>query len=178
MLLYQNEFSIIDQGDDRCDEDFDRPNIIDNLPTDDFLNDLIFRINANESQMELEIANYVCQANLDKTKTNRLLTLLMHIHDQEMSPPASCAALWSRLDIKFKYRKIEYCTNCMSELNGSSCPCSNAHKQIPSQLIVFPVADEITRVIRNNYCTMSRYKLKGDGTRNDIVHGKLCLFYF
>ncbi|CAF1391371.1 unnamed protein product [Adineta ricciae] len=145
------------EGDDGCEDDFDRPDITDNLPADDFLNDLIFQRHTNESQMELEIANYVCQANLDKTKTNRLLTLLMHIHDQEMPPPASCAGLWNRLDIKFK----------------SSCCCNNVHKQIPSELIVFSVADEITRVIRNNYYAMSRYKLKGDGTRHDIVHGEI-----
>ncbi|CAF4333610.1 unnamed protein product, partial [Didymodactylos carnosus] len=56
---------------------------------DDFIVDSLFDINDTESKIELEIAKYICQANLDKTKTNQLLTLLNHVHDQRQLPPSS-----------------------------------------------------------------------------------------
>ncbi|CAF1380747.1 unnamed protein product, partial [Didymodactylos carnosus] len=60
---------------------------------------------------KLEIAKYICQANLDKTKTNQLLTLLNLVHDQRQLPPSSSIDLWDKLNIKFEYTKIEYCTS-------------------------------------------------------------------
>ncbi|CAF1936031.1 unnamed protein product [Rotaria magnacalcarata] len=62
--------------------------------------------------LELAIAEYVTHANLDKLKTNDLINLLNLVHDQEKSPPASSLILWNRLNIKFNYYTIEYCTSC------------------------------------------------------------------
>ncbi|CAF1474264.1 unnamed protein product, partial [Didymodactylos carnosus] len=128
---------------------------------------------------KLEIAKYICQANLDKTKTNQLLTLLNLVHDQRQLPPSSSIDLWDKLNIKFEYTKIEYCTSCTLEINESSCLCNSTNKPISSELIIFPTVKEIERIVNNNYDLMLNSKLQKDNNLDDIVMGILhcCLFF-
>ncbi|CAF1139045.1 unnamed protein product, partial [Didymodactylos carnosus] len=139
----------------------------------DFIVDSMFDIHDTEPKIELEIAKYICQANLDKTKTNHLLTLLNHVHDQRQLPPSSSIDLWDKLNIKFEYTKIEYCTSCTLEINGSSCLCNSTNKQISSELIIFPTVKEIERIVNNNYDLMLNYKLQKDDNLDDIVLARI-----
>jgi hypothetical protein len=145
---------------------------------DDFIIDASFDTDETEPQIELEIAKYICDANLDKSKTNQLLTLLNHVHDQCASPPSSSSTLWGKLNIKFQYIKIQYCTNCMSELTQPTCPCKPINKLIPSELIIFPIVQEIARVVNNNYDLIQKYKLEKHDNEDDIVSGMLHCFNF
>ncbi|CAF3220632.1 unnamed protein product, partial [Rotaria sp. Silwood2] len=64
-----------------------------------------------EPTIELEITKYICEANLDKSKTKNLLLLLQHLHDHQIPPPPSTKSLWNKLNIKFEYLTIGYCTH-------------------------------------------------------------------
>jgi hypothetical protein len=152
---------------------------LDNFRHDDFISNAMFDPADIEPPIELDIAKYICEANLDKFKTNQLLTLLEHVHDQHTPPPSSSITLWNKLNIKFEYTKIQYCTNCMSELIQSTCSCNSINKMIPSELIIFPVVKEISRVVNNNYNSILKYKLEKHHYKDDIVMGMLhfCCFY-
>lgn len=108
--------------------------------------------------IELAIAEYITKANLDKSKTSELIQLLNYIHSSEKPPPLSTNTLWSRLNIQFNYHLIQYCTNCMSKLTDQSVCCNKSRNRISSELIVFPIGEEIKCVVINNYGIMSYYK--------------------
>ncbi|CAF3349360.1 unnamed protein product [Rotaria sp. Silwood2] len=133
-----------DDGQNIQDDDDDVRNIQD----DDLMINAQFDLNGTEPTIELHIAKYICKANLDKTKTNQLLSLLSHVHNQDQLPPSSSNKLWKKLNIKLDYVKIQYCTNCMRELvPGSSCGCSKLQQPVVSELIIFSAAHEISRVL-------------------------------
>ena len=139
------------------------------------INSLLDRY-ASKPTIDLQIAKYVCQANLDKTKTNELLSLLSNVHNQDEPSPPSSISLWNKLNIKFDYVRIEYCTNCMVELvPGSSCSCSKRYQPILSELIIFSVVNEISRVVKKNYDLILKYKAEKNNLQDDIVHGILQL---
>ncbi|CAF3129620.1 unnamed protein product [Rotaria sp. Silwood2] len=64
-----------DDGQNIQDDDDDVRNIQD----DDLMINAQFDLNGTEPTIELHIAKYICKANLDKTKTNQLLSLLSHV---------------------------------------------------------------------------------------------------
>ncbi|CAF3339169.1 unnamed protein product [Rotaria sp. Silwood2] len=76
-------------------------------------------------------------------KSNKLLKLLNHVYDYKNSPPSSMKNLFDKLNIRFEYLTVQYCTNCLSELHESSCSCNINNKQLPSELIIFPIEKEI-----------------------------------
>ena len=104
-------------------------------------------INAKSSAME--IARHICESNLNKLSSKKLINLLNYVHLQQEPPPQSLAALWTKLNIQFNYRIIKYCTNCIVEI--TQCDCNRMNDFIHSELILFPINDEIARVVRNNY---------------------------
>jgi hypothetical protein len=69
----------------------------------------------------------------------------------------------------------------MSELinSTSTCSCNSANKLIQSELIIFPIVQEIARVVNNNYNLIRKYKLEKHDSEDDIVSGMLhcCCFY-
>jgi hypothetical protein len=125
-----------------------------------------------ESTINLEIAKYICKANLDKAKTSELLSLLKHVHNHNEGPPSSNTELWRKLNVQFDYVRLEYCTNCMMELiNGSVCLCNKNHGQPPTELIVFSIVNEITRVVKNNYHLILKYRSEKNNVQDDIIQG-------
>lgn len=140
-------------------------------------NDRILEFMNEPLDLELAIAEYVTHANLDKLKTNDLISLLNMVHDQEKSPPASSLILWNRLNIKFNYYTIEYCTSCMFKRLQCSCSFKEKNKLIPSELIVFPIREEIARVIKTNYSIIMDYKSKNN-CYDDIIHGIVPYSFF
>ncbi|CAF1150085.1 unnamed protein product [Rotaria sordida] len=100
-----NDFYLIDIGNDTIDnefEDFNDDNNWENNQSDDVIIDPIFESVNNETEIELEIGKYICQSNLDKINTNRLLNLLNQVHDRQTSPPLSIISLWNKLNYKLK----------------------------------------------------------------------------
>ncbi|CAM4829895.1 unnamed protein product, partial [Rotaria magnacalcarata] len=170
---YPIDNDIVDAEIDDAFEDINDDDNLESTPTRDFIIDPILELLNDETQIELLIAEYICEANLDKLKSNELLTLLTKLHDQQKTPPLSITSLWKKLDVKFNYLKIKYCSNCTRELSESICVCKSINKLIPSELILFPIGQEITRVIKNNYQLILQYKLKTFDSDNDIVKGEV-----
>ncbi|CAF3094922.1 unnamed protein product, partial [Rotaria sp. Silwood2] len=110
---------------------------------EELVHDAIFDFADAETEIALEIGKYIREANLDKTKSNKLLKLLNHVYDHNNSPPSSMKKLFHKLNITFDYLTVQYCTNCLSELHESSCSCNINNKQLPSELILFPIEKEI-----------------------------------
>ncbi|CAF5062652.1 unnamed protein product, partial [Rotaria sp. Silwood1] len=138
---------------------------------DDLMIDALLDWNESEPTIELHIAKYICEANLDKTKTNELLSLVNHVNNQDELPPTSNVKLWNKLNIKFDYVKIQYCTNCMIELvPGCSCSCNKRQQPVLSELIIFSVANEISRVVKNNYDLILKYREEKDNLQDDVIH--------
>ncbi|CAF4466076.1 unnamed protein product [Rotaria sp. Silwood2] len=110
---------------------------------EELVHDAIFDFADAETEIALEIGKYIREANLDKTKSNKLLKLLNHVYDHKNSPPLSMKKLFHKLNITFDYLTVQYCTNCLSELHESSCSCNINNKQLSSELILFPIEKEI-----------------------------------
>lgn len=138
---------------------------------DDLINDALFNSANSDTDIAIKIGKYTCEANLDKQRTEKLLKLLELIHNHENSPPTSMTKLLEKLDIKFEYVTVRYCTNCMIELD--ECTCGSRNKYVPSELITFPIAKEISRVVTNNYNLIKKYKLEKDFHQDDIIMGML-----
>ncbi|CAM4965137.1 unnamed protein product [Rotaria socialis] len=166
----------IEYGNVDRDDEFEDFNNDDNLETTLTLDSIIapiLELVDDEAQIQLLVAEYICQANLDKLKTNKLLTLLTKLHDQYIAPPSSMNSLWKKLGVKFNYLTIRYCSNCGSELIESMCHCKSVNKLISSELIIFPIGQEITRVITNNYHMILQNKLTKFDNDNDVVRGEI-----
>ena len=134
---------------------------------DDINSDVSHKLDDEETYIHLEIAKYICRLNLDKFKTNQLLSLLNQVHDQPIQSPLSSISLWKNLNIEFKYTTFTYCPNCIFEL--TECSCSTTTRLIPSKLIVFTLSEEITRVVKSNYDMILKYKHKHHENQDDIV---------
>ncbi|CAM4834770.1 unnamed protein product [Rotaria magnacalcarata] len=165
------EYGNVDRDDEF--EDFNNDDNLETTSTFDSIIAPILELVDDEAQIQLLVAEYICQANLDKLKTNKLLTLLTKLHDQHMAPPLSMNSLWKKLGVKFNYLTIRYCSNCGSELIESMCHCKSVNKLISSELIIFPIGQEITRVITNNYHMILQNKLTKFDNDNDVVRGEI-----
>ena len=53
----------------------------------------------------------------------------------------------------------------------TECSCGTTTRLIPSELIIFPLEEEITRVVRSNYDMILKYKHKHYENKDDIVQG-------
>ena len=124
-------------------------------------------INARSSAME--IARHICESNLNKLSSKKLINLLNYLHLQQEPPPQSLAALWTKLNIQFNYRIIKYCTNCIVEI--TRCDCNRMNDFIHSELILFPINEEIARVVRNNYDDIFKCKLQQHSKEEDVING-------
>ncbi|CAF3897334.1 unnamed protein product [Rotaria sp. Silwood1] len=123
-------------------EDVQDDNDFDNCQIDNVINDESIDIEMN---MNVKIATFICSSQLDKSNANQLIKLLNHVHDQETPPPLSLVSLWNQLKVKFNYTTKKYCSNCMLEL--IKCTCNNTNCVLNSELIIFSITEEITRVV-------------------------------
>ncbi|CAF2970318.1 unnamed protein product [Rotaria sp. Silwood2] len=120
-----------------------------------------------EMNMNVKVATFICSSQLDKSNANQLIKLLNHVHDQETPPPLSLVSLWNQLKVKFNYTTKKYCSHCMLEL--IKCTCNNTNRVLNSELIVFSITEEITRVVKNNYDLIMKYRLEKQKNKDDIV---------
>ncbi|CAF3960080.1 unnamed protein product [Rotaria sp. Silwood2] len=124
-----------------------------------------------EMNMNVKVATFICSSQLDKSNANQLIKLLNHVHDQETPPPLSLVSLWNQLKVKFNYTTKKYCSHCMLEL--IKCTCNNTNRVLNSELIVFSITEEITRVVKNNYDLIMKYRLEKQKNKDDIVQGEI-----
>ncbi|CAF3972437.1 unnamed protein product [Rotaria sp. Silwood1] len=152
-------------------EDVQDDNDFDNCQIDNVINDESIDIEMN---MNVKIATFICSSQLDKSNANQLIKLLNHVHDQETPPPLSLVSLWNQLKVKFNYTTKKYCSNCMLEL--IKCTCNNTNCVLNSELIIFSITEEITRVVKNNYDLILKYRLEQHKNKDDIVQGTFHCF--
>ena len=75
--------------------------------------------------------------------------------------PQNEKQLWEQLDIEFDYKSIIFCTNCMKQLSSFSDhrnTCSNFYSGINSELIIFPIENELGTVIEINADFIKGYR--------------------
>ena len=111
------------------------------LHEDNSLNDEIVcnptvqEIGTSEKDLEqycLDLKRFIRSSNLNKKLTNSLFKLVNSTSSNK-SLPQNEKQLWEQLDIKFEYKSIIYCTNCMKQLLNFSdrCDtCSNIYSGI------------------------------------------------
>jgi hypothetical protein len=112
-------------------------------------------------------------ANLDKTNTNRLLKLIRNItSDQQL--PRTGTELWAKIGVEFLYKSQIFCTACMARCQnfGHRCSCNPSPRLIHSELILFPLDEELRRVVRMNIDLIDRYRPHNSA---DVIDGEFSL---
>ncbi|CAF2853088.1 unnamed protein product [Rotaria sp. Silwood2] len=137
---------------------------------------------ASHDQIEIERQNFLQQliefirdANLNKTTTSSLLSLLnsSKFYDEI---PASINQLVKKLDIKFYYDIFVYCSTCftlLSKIQDRCINCGNPKKKANSELIIFSIADELRRVVQPNIELIKWYSFRENQMISDIVFGDI-----
>ena len=120
-----------------------------------------------------EMVEFIRSANLNKTTTSSLLSLLRSVGcDQDL--PRTVDQLWSRLRISFNHDTFIHCSVCFTQLNAfhDRCSsCSNADWIPNSELIVQSTTDELRRVIESNIKLIEWYSQPQNRIVSDVVSG-------
>ncbi|CAF0877792.1 unnamed protein product [Adineta ricciae] len=128
-----------------------------------------------QQQLLSEIIQFVHQANLNKTTTSSLLSLLRSIRNSKVNEiPKTADNLWRLLNIKFNYQIFYYCSSCFLNLENyqETCgQCKLKHKS-NSELYVFSLSDEIKRVVLSNMDVIRWYSSPSHQIAADIVNWK------
>lgn len=101
----------------------------------------------------LKSIDFVHSANLNKTTTHSLLSLLRSNCSCSVDIiPKTTDALLKELDIKLAFNTFYFCSICFIELNNYQDICSqcNARTKANSELCIFSLDEEIKRVVRSN----------------------------
>lgn len=130
-----------------------------------------------------QLVDFIRDANLNKTATSSLLSLLQSAKSCE-DIPSALAHLLKELDITFHYEIFIYCSECLSCLRrfqDRCTQCSPSDRKPNSELIVFSTVDEFQRVVRSNVKLIQWYSLPENQLVSDIVQGgslhRQCLLY-
>ena len=132
--------------------------------------------NSDEVQFLSRIVDFVFAAHLNKTTTNSLLSLLRLNCSLTLDQiPKTIDSLWKQLDISFTFEKFYFCSKCFVELAKfqDSCPSCDSNQKANSELCIFPLVDEVKRVVQSNIYLIEWYSLYKNKIAADIVNGKL-----
>ena len=82
--------------------------------------------------------------------------------------------LWAKIGVEFLYKSQIFCTACMARCQSFShrCSCSPSPRLVHSELILFPLEEELRRVVRMNIDLIDRYHPHNSA---DVIHGEFSL---
>ncbi|CAF3701611.1 unnamed protein product [Rotaria sp. Silwood1] len=137
---------------------------------------------ATHDQIEIErqtflqqLIEFIRDANLNKTTTSSLLSLLNSSKSYD-EIPVSINQLLKQLDVKFYYDSFVYCSTCLTSLSKIQDRCINCGTskiKANSELIIFSVADELRRVVQSNIELIKWYSFRENQMISDIVLGDI-----
>ncbi|CAF3964082.1 unnamed protein product [Rotaria sordida] len=137
---------------------------------------------ATHDQIEIErktflqqLIEFIRDANLNKTATSSLLSLLNSSKSYD-EIPVSINQLLKQLDIKFYYDIFIYCSTCLTSLSKIQDRCINCEtstKKTNSELIIFSIAEELRRVVQSNIELIKWYSFRENQMISDIVLGDI-----
>jgi hypothetical protein len=148
-----------------------------NSASDDSSDDNELSCDPSQSERECflhQLVDFIRNANLNKTATSSLLSLLQSAKSCE-DIPSTLAHLLKEFDITFHYEVFIYCSDCLSTLNrfqDRCTQCSPSDRKPNSELIVFSAVDELQRVVRSNLKLIQWYSLPENQLVSDIVQGR------
>ena len=148
-----------------------------NSGSDDSSDDNELSCDQGQSEREYflhQLVDFIRDANLNKTATSSLLSLLQSAKSCE-DIPSTLAHLLKELDITFHYEVFIYCSECLSPVNrfqDRCTQCSPSDRKPNSELIVFSTVDELQRVVRSNLKLIQWYSLPENQLVSDIVQGR------
>lgn len=121
----------------------------------------------------LQIVEFIRDANLDKTNTDQLMRLLNNIKENAGLPQTG-RELWKEIGIEFNYQKFIYCTKCKQQLLkfGSKCDCDKTNHLMNTEVVLFSIADEISRVVKNNIDLIEFFRIHRNEFPYDVTNGK------
>jgi hypothetical protein len=132
------------------------------------------RCNDNEQAFLNKVVEFIRLANLNKTTTSELLSLLRSTGTGH-NLPRTIDQLWTRMNISFNYETYIYCSVCFKQLNTchDRCSlCSSSNSIQNSELIVYSINDELRRVLESNIELIEWYAQPKNRLVSDVVNGK------
>ncbi|CAF2041896.1 unnamed protein product [Rotaria magnacalcarata] len=122
----------------------------------------------------LQILEFIRDANLDKASTDRLMRLLNNVNEYA-GLPRTGRELWHELGVEFNYRTFISCTKCNKDLLkfGDKCNCIETNHLMNTEFVLFSLADEIRRVVKNNIDLIEFFRIHKAEFPYDIVNGNL-----
>ncbi|CAF1297369.1 unnamed protein product [Rotaria magnacalcarata] len=130
--------------------------------------------NTSEDHFLSQLVNFIHSANLNKTTTNSLLSLLRSKCSCNAGGiPKTIDALWKLLDIKFDFDTYYFCSMCFAELlkYDDVCPTCCSKGTVNSELCIFSLSNEIDRVVKSNIDLIRWYSIPENQLVADVVNG-------